>query len=257
MRLRTVAVVACAGSLLVCAAPAGSQPRRARTDGGSGTYVATGRTSYFDLINTGTAAWQSFYLVGPPGTVFIGGANATEFSALCVVGQPDGQLNEIECGPLSPNVMPVSAHMAFTATLSAPVACGAPFQLAVSSTSVPPYTRGQDVTEVAASCIAATPRALVPPTVHGKPTVGHTLAATAPTWSSPPTSVTYVWQRCTASDCTSIPGTTGLRLSLTRRDAGRVVRLVASAIIDGVAVRTSSAKLAVPDQRHAPAHAQI
>jgi hypothetical protein len=31
-----------------------------------------------------------------------------------------------------------------------------------------------------------------------------------------------------------------------RRDAGRVVRLVASAIIEGVAVRTSSAKLAVP-----------
>jgi hypothetical protein len=236
MKGRAAAAVVCAASALVCAAPGGA-------DSGSGTYAATGQTYYFDLVNTGTVAWQFFYLVGPPGTTFIGATSSAEASARCVVGQPDGKANEIECGPLPLSAAPAHAHLGLVATLAAPVACGAPFQLSVSTASTLPFTRGSDVTQ-AGSCAAAAPTALEPPALHGTPVVGRTIRATPPAWSSAPTRVAYRWQRC-ATACTAIAGATGLKLVLTRHDAGRSVRLVATAIIAGTAVETGSTRLAV------------
>ena len=238
MNLRAAAAVVCVTWAAACAGPA------LAADGGSGTYVATGTTYYFDFVNTGTAAWQFFTVVGPPGTIFVGGTTANEQSARCVAGQPDGQANEIECGPLSPNVAPAHAHLSFAATLSVPSACGAQFQLAVSSTGVPPFTRAPDVTE-AGPCTVASPTAIEPPTLHGTPTAGRTLTATAPTWSSAPTRVAYRWQRCTAAGCSPLPGANRLTLALTRADVGRSVRLVATALVDGAMIVSFSKKLAV------------
>jgi hypothetical protein len=213
-------------------------------DGGSGTYFTQGLSAYFVLTNTGTAAWQSFYVVGPPGTTFVGGANTAEITARCVAGQPGGLPNEIECGPLSANVAPAHLQMTFAATLTAPVACGATFQLAVSSTGTLPFTQAGTVTP-SGSCNTAPPAAVTPPRLHGTAAAGHVLHATAPTWSSAPTSATYRWQRCTGTVCRTIPRATGLTLRLTSRDAGSSVRFVATATIDGATAVSRSAKLAV------------
>lgn len=113
LNLRAAAAVVCVTWAAACAGPA------LAADGGSGTYVATGTTYYFDFVNSDTAAWQFFTVVGPPGTIFVGGTTANEQSARCVAGQPNGQANEIECGPLSSNVAPAHAHLSFAATLTA------------------------------------------------------------------------------------------------------------------------------------------
>ena len=191
---RLVAGIACAGALLLSGAPASAQPSRAQADGGTGTYFSQGRSTYFVLTNTGTAAWQSFYVVAPPGTVFVAGANTAEITARCVAGQPDGLPNEIECGPLSANVAPAHGQMTFAATLAAPIACGATFQLAVSSTGALPFTQAGAVTQSGA-CAASPSRAHATARA-GTPKVGRVLSATAPTWSSAPTLVAYRWQRC-------------------------------------------------------------
>lgn len=238
MNLRAAAAVVC----LTCAAACSGTALAA--DGGSGTYAATGTTYYFDFANTGTAAWQFFIVIAPPGTTFVGGTTGNEQSARCIVGQPDGSADEIECGPLSPSVVPVRAHIPFVATLSAPAACGASFQLAVSSTGVAPFTSAPDVTE-AGPCAGTSATAIAPPALHGKPVVGRTITATPPTWSAAPTSVVYRWQRCTATACTRIAGATRLSLALTRADAGHGVRLVATAVVDGATIVSASKKLAV------------
>ncbi|HEX7524798.1 MAG TPA: hypothetical protein VF327_00755, partial [Gaiellaceae bacterium] len=139
---------------------------------------------------------------------------------------------------LSLNVAPAHTHMSFVATLGAPAACGAVFQLAVSSTGVPPFTRAPDVTE-AGPCTVASPTAIEPPTLHGTPTAGRTLTATAPT------RVAYRWQRCNVTSCIPLPGANTLKLALTRADAGRTVRLVATALVDGATIVSTSKKLAV------------
>lgn len=217
-------------------------------DGGSGTYFTQGSTYYFVLTNSGTAAWQFLYLVGPPGTTFIGGANTAEATAHCTPGQPDGFPNELECGPMSASVAPAHLQMTLAATLAAPVACGATFQLAVSSTGTLPFTPGDAVTE-SRSCTGTAPAALTPPALHGTPAVGHTLTATPPRWSATPTRVTYHWQRCASGICSSIANATRLTLRLTRPDAGRSVRVVATALVDGTTVESSSKKLAVRARR--------
>lgn len=241
---RVAAAIACACALLLAAGPATARPGRAATDGGSGTYFTQGRSAYFVLTNTGTAAWQSFYVVGPPGTTFIAGANTAEITARCFAGQPDGLPNEIECGPLSANVAPAHLQMTFAATLAAPAACGATFQLAVSSTGTLPFTQAGTITQ-SGSCNTAAPTAVTPPRVHGTTVVGRVLRATPPTWSSAPTLVTYRWQRCAAAVCRPIAGATDLTLRLTPPDAGRSVRFVATATIDDALVVSRSAKLAV------------
>ena len=220
-------------------------PTGRAADGGSGTYTANGRTYYFALFNNGTTTWQFFSLVGPPGTVFVGGATVTgESTARCVLAQPDGTADEIECGPLSPTAAPSTAHFTFVAVLSAPVACGAPFRLEVSSTGTRPYASVGDVT-YAGSCTAVKPAAVTRPAIHGTPAVGGALKASAPTWSAPPTRVAYQWQLCSAATCSAIKGATRLTLRLDKRDAGRAVRIVATATVDGVTVTSASKTVVV------------
>jgi hypothetical protein len=231
--VRTAVVAACLALVLVGAAAA--------ADGGSGTYTASQRTYYFTLFNSGTTPWQYFVLVGPAGASFIGGTTAVENSAHCVPGQPDGVANEIECGPLN---AVVSAHLGFVATLAAPIACGAPFQLAVSSNSAASFTRVGDAT-LSGSCAAAPPEAITPPAIRGTPTVGRTLTATPPTWSATPARVAYQWQLCTKTGCASITSATKLSLKLTKGVAGHTVRIVATATFDSRQVESVSKRIAV------------
>jgi hypothetical protein len=231
-------VVATACLALVCTSAASA------ADGGSGTYTSTGPTYDFNLFNGGTTSWQYFILVGPPGTRFVGGTTANESSARCVVGQPDGQANEIECGPVSANVIPPTGHIGFVATLSAFPDCGAPFELSVNSTGTPPFSRVGDAT-LSGSCTTLRPEAVTPPTLHGARTVGRTLTATAPTWSTTPTQITYQWQLCTKAGCGPIRSATRLKLKLTRRTAGHSVRIVATATFDGLKVESVSKRIAI------------
>jgi hypothetical protein len=89
----------------------------------------------------------------------VAGETAAETSARPFVGQPNGLPNEIECGPLAMSVAPAGLHLTFVATTTAPVACGAPFQLDVSSTGIQPFTRVDDVT-YAGSCGTVKPGAV-------------------------------------------------------------------------------------------------
>jgi hypothetical protein len=110
-------------------------------DGGSGTYSSTGPSYDFDLVNDGSTSWRFYYLVGPAGTVFVGGATQGEITIPCTAGQPDGSPAEIECGPVSTTGLAPGGQLGFVATLAAPVACGSAFQLFVSSTGSPPFTQ--------------------------------------------------------------------------------------------------------------------
>jgi hypothetical protein len=236
MVVKVAVVAACLA--LVCVGPSSA------ADGGSATYTSTGRTYEFNLFNGGTASWQYFILVGPSGTRFVGGTTGNEGSARCIAGQPDGQADEIECGPVSANVIPPSGHLGFVATLSAFPDCGAPFELYVSSTGTPPFSRVGDAT-FAGSCTAVLPGAVTAPRLHGVPTAGRLLTATPPTWSAAPTRVTYQWQLCIHTGCTPIKMATGLRLKLTKRMAGHTVSIVATATFDGQKVTSSSKAIAI------------
>ena len=187
----------------------------------------------------------------------MGGANSAEATARCVPGQPDGLANEIECGPLSPSLSPPSGHFGFVATLRAPVACGAPFQLEVSSNGAATFTRVGDAVLTGSCGAASQPRAVRAPLIHGRPLVGRTLVAVAPTWSATPTRVTYQWQRCTATSCSRIPGATTRTLLLTKRDARHSVRIVATAAIDGQDVESSSERVRVRVQGRLPAEVRV
>jgi hypothetical protein len=232
MVVRTV-VAACLALVVVGVAAA--------ADGGSATYTASQRTYYFTLFNSGTTIWQYFVLTGPAGASFIGGTTGIENSAHCVPGQPDGVANEIECGPLT---LAAGVHLGFVATLAAPVACGAPFRLDVSSNAAASFTRVGDAT-LSGSCTAATPEAITPPAIHGTPAVGRTLTATPPSWSATPTRVAYRWQLCAKTGCTSITGATRLSLKLTKREARHAVRIVAIATIGGEQVESASKRITV------------
>jgi hypothetical protein len=216
----------------------------AAADGGSGTYTSSGDTYDFNLFNGGSTTWQYFVLIGPEGASFVGGANAAEQTARCVPGQPDGLANEIECGPLSPSVSPPDVHFGFVATLATPVACGAPFQLEINSSGASSFTPAGDAA-FTGNCAAASPRAVRAPVIHGRPVVGRTLVAAPPVWSATPASVRYQWQRCTVRSCERISGATKLELRLARRDAWHFVRIVATAVIDGQNVDSTSKKVAV------------
>jgi alpha-tubulin suppressor-like RCC1 family protein len=54
---------------------------------------------------------------------------------------------------------------------------------------------------------------------HDAPFVGDTLRADAGSWSNPPASISYQWQRCQAAVCSDIPGATGEQYSLAVGDA--------------------------------------
>jgi hypothetical protein len=233
---RLAVAAACLASVFVAAAAA--------DDGGSGIYTSTGPTYDFNLFNGGTTAWQYFIVVGTSDTRFVGGTTGNESSARCVVGQPDGRANEMECGPMSVGVIPPTGHLAFVATLSAFPECGAPFQLYASSTGTLPFSRIGDAT-FSGSCAAGSPRALTTSSVHGVPRVGRTLTATAPTWSTTPTSVAYQWQLCTAKGCIPIKSATHLTLRLTKRTAGHTVRIASVATFDSRHVESVSKRIAV------------
>jgi hypothetical protein len=236
-RIAGVALVAC----VVFAAAASSA---FASDGGSGSYTVAGLTYDFTFLNSGTTTWQYFYVVGPPGTTFVGGGTISEASPHCGVGEPDGRPDEIECGPLPTSLAPPSVHFGFTATVAAPVPCGAPFGLYVSSTGIAPFTRADDIVP-SGTCTATAPHAIRPPTIAGFAVVGRTLSATAPVWSATPSRVSYAWQRCTKTACSAIRGAKSLRLKLTSRDRGRWVRLVATATLSGTRVTSTSGKLLV------------
>ena len=234
---RVAAAAACIA--LTCTAAAGA------TDGGSGTYTATASTYDFNLFNGGTTAWQYFVVVGTAGTRFVGGTTGNEGSANCVVGRPDGLPNELECGPVSSSVIPPTGHIAFVATLSAFPECGAPFQLYAAAMGETTVSRIGDAT-FAGSCAAVPPpRVLTPPALHGVPVVGRTLTATAPVWSTTPTRVAYQWQLCVRARCAPIRGATHLTLKLTKRTAGRTVRIASFATFDGRTVESVSKTIAV------------
>jgi hypothetical protein len=239
IRLRTTIAVAAAVALLGAAAHAGTSG-----DGGSGTYTSSGTSYYMILFNAGTTRWMFFRVVGPPGTVFVAGETAAETSARCVVGQPNGLPNEIECGPLAMSVAPAGLHLTFVATTTAPVACRAPFELDVSSAGTPSFTRVDDVT-YAGSCTTLKPGVVTRPTIHGTPTVGSVLTATAPVWSTRPTSVAYRWQLCSVAGCSSIRGATKLTLRLERRYRGHSVRIVATAKVGDATVTSASKAVSV------------
>jgi hypothetical protein len=150
MRLGTAAVVAAVGVVCGFAAPALAD------DGGSGTYTASGTAYAFDLLNSGTTAWQHLHLVGPAGTVFVGGASEGEITISCRKGQPNGLPVEMECGPLSGSGLAPGARLALIATLAASVPCGSTFELDVSSNGAAQFTRVADLTQ-AGSCTSAPP----------------------------------------------------------------------------------------------------
>jgi hypothetical protein len=227
----------------VAAAALALAPSVTASDGGSGTYTVRGDKYDFVFFNSGTAPWQYFYLVGPAGTKFIGGDTSTEATPRCIVGLPNPGVDEIECGPLSANFAPPLAHLGFSATLAAPVACGSVFQLYVSSTG-DTFTRGSDVT-FSGSCAPAPPHAIAPPVITGRPVVGHTLVARPAVWSAEPSRVVYSWQLCTKTTCTAIKRAATLRLKLTSADRGRSVRIVATATIGPASFVSRSGKLAV------------
>lgn len=236
--MRAAVALVCAGVALACAGTA------AAGDGGSGTFIVSGQTYDFNLLNTGTTAWQYFELVGPAGTTFVGGATIGEITARCLVGQPDGGANEIECGPLSAAGLAPATRVAFIGTVSTTPSCGATFQLAVSSTGIPPYTPAGDAVS-ASGCAAVPPAATRPPVIRGTPVVGGHLAATAPTWNATPTQVGYQWQLCTTARCLPIKGQTSLALTLTANDAKHTVRIVATATFGADTLTSSSKKIAV------------
>jgi hypothetical protein len=226
-----------------CAALACASLASAAGDDGSGTYTGSGRTYYFDLFNSGTTPWQTFVLIGPPGIRFVGAATAAENTARCVPGQPDGLAEEIECGPIAATVMRPGTHILLVGTMSAPVTCGPAFRLEVSSTGATPFANGSDVTD--AGCAAQRPSVRTPPLVHGAARVGGVLTATPPVWSDAPESVRYQWQRCVRGACVRIKGATSRTLRLTRADAGRSIRVAATAVVEGVTLTSRSKPVAV------------
>lgn len=235
--MKTAALI-CIAAALACAKVASAG------DNGSGTYIVTGQTYDFNLLNTGTTAWQYFALVGPSGTTFVGGATIGEITTHCVAGQPDGGENEIECGPISSAGLAPGTRIGFVATMSSTPPCGAPFQLEVSSTGTLPYTPVANAT-FAGSCTAVPPEVVTPPALRGTPVVGDRLTATPPVWNTMPTEVTYQWQLCTATRCVPIKNHTSLALSLTAADAGHTVRIVTTATFDPGKLTSSSKRLRV------------
>ncbi|WP_164519564.1 CAP domain-containing protein [Nocardioides ferulae] len=73
------------------------------------------------------------------------------------------------------------------------------------------------------------PTAAGSPTVAGRPKVGRTLKVLAPTWVPSPTRVTFQWLRGTRA----VPGATGSRYRLTRRDLGKLISVRLTASLEG------------------------
>ena len=164
-------------------------------------------------------------LVGPAGTVFIGGSAWTEASVQCALAPP----SQMACGPTS--VVP-SGQLGFTAFLASAVPCGSPFQLWVSSTGAAPYTRVGDAV-FAGSCTA--PQLVRAVAVRRR---GAVVTLVPPAWSATPARVVYEWQRCTPG-CRLIPHAASAHV--TAREKVRAV--VTAMFADGMQLRSVSREI--------------
>jgi hypothetical protein len=191
-------------------------------DGGTATYTTRGTAYDFDLRNTGTTRWLSFMLVGPAGTVFIGGSVGTEATVQCAIAPP----SQIACGPTA---VAVGGQLGFTAFLASAVSCGAPFQFWVSPTGAAPYTRVGDAV-FAGSC--APPRIVRAVAVSRH---GDVVTRVPPLWSATPVRVVYQWQRC-MSRCSAIAHAMSARI----RSRTRVRAVVTATFADGTTLLSAS-----------------
>ena len=191
-------------------------------DGGTATYTTRGTAYDFDLRNTGTTRWLSFMLVGPAGTVFVGGSVGTEATVQCAIAPP----SQIACGPTA---VAVGGQLGFTAFLASAVTCGAPFQFWVSPTGAAPYSRVGDAVFVG-SC--APPRVVRTVAVSRRARV---VTLVPPSWSATPVRVVYRWQRCTSA-CKAIPHATSARVVARTR----VRAVVTATFADGTTLRSVS-----------------
>ncbi len=104
---------------------------------------------------------------------------------------------------------------------------------------------------------AGGPGIATPPTIAGTAKGGETLTATTGTWTTPPTSVAYAWQRCsdTGTACANIDGAAGPTTTtyvLTSADVGQTVRVVETATNAGGTTDSPSAVTAVVAPGAAP-----
>jgi hypothetical protein len=158
-------------ALCVAAALAAGVRPAAGAGSGWGSYTVAGATFTFDLANEGATALQSFTLVGPPGTAFLGGATAGESTAPCTVGQPDGGANEIQCGPLAAAGLAPGAQLLFVGTMQTAAACGQPFELEVAAAGATSPTAVAEIA-LAGACAATPPPATgCTPAGWGEPAV--------------------------------------------------------------------------------------
>jgi hypothetical protein len=161
-------------------------------------------------------------VVGPAGTAFVGGSVGTEATVQCVVGPPTSMV----CGPTA---VAAGGQLGFTAFLSATGACGAPFQLWVSSSGGSPFTRVGDAVFVGSCAAPSVVRAVA---VRRR---GAVVALVPPLWSATPVRVVYRWQRCTPV-CRVIAHATSARV----RERATVRAVVVATFADGTRLRSVS-----------------
>lgn len=224
------------GTALALAFTGGSAGATGREAGG---YVTNGNDYDFALVNSGTIAWQSFYLLAPAGVTFLGGTTGNEASAVCAVGPP----SEIKCGPLAPSTVPPSGRVSFVAATTSAAVCGPSFALFVSTDGAT-YVDAGDLA-ASSACGSKAPRALTRPSIHGGSAVGSVVRVAPVRWSAQPSRVSYRWERCTIERCVAIAGATGPSLRLTRADARHAIRVAVTATVAGQEIRVLSRDLYV------------
>jgi hypothetical protein len=161
-------------------------------------------------------------LVGPAGTMFVGGSVGTEATVQCSVGAAASMV----CGPTS---VAAGGQLGFTAFLASAVPCGSPFQFWVSSTGATPYTRVGDAM-FAGSCTP--PRLVRAVSVRRR---GAVVTLVPPVWTTAPVRVVDQWQRCTPR-CSAIPHATSARV----RARVRVRVVVVATFANGTHLRSVS-----------------
>jgi lysophospholipase L1-like esterase len=92
------------------------------------------------------------------------------------------------------------------------------------------------------------PANTAPPAISGVPQEGRNLSASTGSWSGPPTSYAYQWQRCDGAGaaCADIDGATDSSYQVAGEDVGLTLRVAVTATnADGSATATSDATAAV------------
>jgi hypothetical protein len=87
----------------------------------------------------------------------------------------------------------------------------------------------------------------VPPAITGTPEPGQLLQVAGGTWSSPPSTLLYQWQRCNANGrlCTPIAGASASTYVVDPADSGHALVVVVQAMANGVTQPTLSAPIVV------------